>query len=184
MNNLTLLETTLLDLKIIKRKQKEDSRGYFSRLYCPDELKNIGFHAGVMQINESFTSHRGAIRGMHYQKHPWSEVKIVTCVMGAVFDVAIDLRRNSSTYLQWFGVELSPKNSKALLIPQGFAHGFQTLSDDTLLIYTHSQTYKYEADAGISPFDPKIGVQWPIPVKQISNRDRALPCIDENFNGI
>ena len=184
MNNFTLSETPLIDLKIITRNQKKDNRGYFSRLFCPNELKNIGWHDGVSQINESFTSRQGTIRGMHYQKQPWSEVKIVSCVKGSVFDVAVDLRRDSETYLKWYGLELSSENAMALFIPVGFAHGFQVLSDDALMIYVHSKPYTSEADAGVNPFDKKIAIQWPLSIGLVSDRDSALPFIDFNFYGV
>lgn len=183
MINFSLLETPLIDLKIIKRNQKKDSRGYFSRLFCPNELKNIGWTDEVFQINESFTSRKGTIRGMHYQKQPWNEVKIVSCVKGSVFDVAVDLRRDSDTYLKWHGLELSSENAMALFIPEGFAHGYQVLSDDALLIYVHSKPYTPEADAGVNPFDKKIAIQWPLSIGLVSDRDSALPSIDLSFHG-
>jgi dTDP-4-dehydrorhamnose 3,5-epimerase len=184
LNYFTLSETPLIDLKIITRNQKKDNRGYFSRLFCPNDLKNIGWHDKVIQINESFTSRQGTIRGLHYQKQPWSEVKIVSCVKGRVFDVAVDLRRNSETYLKWYGLELSSDNAMALFIPEGFAHGFQVLSDDALLIYVHSKPYTSEADAGVNPFDKKLAIQWPLSIGLVSDRDNTLPFIDLNFNGI
>jgi len=184
LSNFTESQTPLNDLRVILRNQKKDDRGYFSRLFCPIELKSSGWHDGVFQINESFTSSQGTIRGMHYQKEPCAEVKIVSCVMGRVFDVAIDLRPSSSTYLKWYGVELSSSNSKALVIPKGFAHGFQALSNNALLIYVQSEPYNIEADAGINPLDSTISIQWPLPVGHISDRDRNLPFIDKNFNGV
>lgn len=183
MNNFTISDTPLFDLKIIKRIPKKDNRGYFSRLFCPSELKNIGWQDTVFQINESFTSLQGTIRGMHYQKQPWGDVKLVSCIKGKVFDVAVDLRLNSETYLKWYGLELSSENSTALLIPEGFAHGFQSLSNDSLLIYVHSKPYILEADSGVNPFDQKIAIQWPLPIGLVSERDKSLPTVDFNFNG-
>ena len=184
MTYFTAYQAPLIDLKIIQRDQKKDSRGYFSRLFCPNELKSSGWHDGVFQINESFTESKGTVRGMHYQKHPWNEAKIVSCVRGKIFDVAIDLRPNSPTYLKWHGVELSSDNAKAMLIPEGYAHGFQSLSDDVLLIYAHSKLYNSDASTGINPFDPKIAIKWPIAVGHVSCGDRELPFIDRDFGGV
>jgi len=137
-----------------------------------------------LQMNHSFTKDKGAIRGMHYQLPPFSEIKMVRCIAGAVFDVIIDLQKDSPTFLQWVGTELSAQNKKMLYIPEGFAHGFQTLGNDCELIYHHSQFYTPGAEGGIKFDDPKININWPLAVTNISERDSRHPLLDENFKGL
>jgi dTDP-4-dehydrorhamnose 3,5-epimerase len=161
-----------------------DSRGWFARTYCKHEFEQIGHTKEWVQINHSFTVNHGALRGMHYQLAPFKEIKLVRCIAGAVFDVIIDLRRGSSTFLQWFGTELSAKNKKMMYIPEGFAHGFQTLASDTELIYHHTEFYIPAAEAGIRYNDSRLGIAWPLPATEISERDRQHPLLDDAFTGI
>jgi len=161
-----------------------DERGWFARTYCKNEFSEIGHTAEWLQMNHSFTKDKGAIRGMHYQLPPFSEIKMVRCIAGAVFDVIIDLRKDSPTFLQWVGTELSAQNKKMLYIPEGFAHGFQTLGNDCELIYHHSQFYTPGAEGGIKFDDPKININWPLAVTNISERDSRHPLLDENFKGL
>ena len=162
----------------------EDERGWFARTFCKNEFAEIGHTKEWVQINHSFTNKKGTIRGMHYQLPPFSEIKLVRCIAGSIFDVVIDLRKDSATYLQWFGIELSAKNKKMIYIPEGFAHGFQTLSDDSELIYHHSQFYTPGVEGGIGYDDPKINIKWREEVAMVSVRDVQHPLLDENFSGL
>jgi dTDP-4-dehydrorhamnose 3,5-epimerase len=161
-----------------------DSRGWFSRTYCKNEFAAIGHTKEWVQLNHSFTSKKGTVRGMHYQLPPFSEIKMVRCIAGAVLDVVIDLRKDSSTFLQYTAVELSAQNKMMIYIPEGFAHGFQCLENDCELIYHHSEFYTPGAEGGIRYDDPAIGIQWPLPVTEMSDRDKAHPLLNENFKGI
>lgn len=161
-----------------------DSRGWFARTYCKNEFTAIGHTKEWVQLNHSFTSLKGTIRGMHYQLPPFKEIKMVRCIAGAVFDVIIDLREGSPTFLQWFGTELSAANKKMLYIPEGFAHGFQTLADDCELIYHHSEFYTPGYEAGIRYDDGLIDISWPLPVTEMSDRDKNFSFITPDFKGI
>jgi dTDP-4-dehydrorhamnose 3,5-epimerase len=160
-----------------------DDRGWFARTYCKNEFTKIGHEAEWVQMNHSFTKQKGTIRGMHYQLPPHSEIKLVRCIAGAAYDVIIDLRKDSPTFLHYFGVELSAANKKMIYIPEGFAHGFQTLTDDCELVYNHSQFYTPGSEAGLHYNDPKININWPLPVTSISAKDNMLSTIDSNFKG-
>ena len=161
-----------------------DSRGWFARTYCKHEFAQIGHTKEWVQINHSFTAAAGAIRGMHYQLPPFSEIKMLRCIAGAVYDVIVDIRKESPTFLHWFGTELSSTNKKMLYIPAGFAHGFQTLSADCELIYHHSEFYTPGAEAGLRYNDPALGIQWPLPPTELSERDKQHPLLNGNFTGI
>ena len=161
-----------------------DERGWFARTYCKNEFTSIGHTAEWVQLNHSFTNQTGTVRGMHYQLSPFSEIKLVRCISGAVYDVVIDLRRDSATFLQWFGTELSAVNKKMIYIPAGFAHGFQTIADNSELIYHHSQYYTPGVEAAIKYNEPKLNINWPLAVTHISERDAQHPFLDENFKGI
>ena len=162
----------------------EDERGWFARTFDKDEFKKINFDGEWVQLNHSFTNVAGTVRGMHYQLPPFAEIKLVRCVAGAIFDVIIDLRKNSDTFLKWFGTELSAKNKKMIYIPEGFAHGFQTLTDNCELIYHHSQFYKPGFEGGIKYDDKMINIKWPGKVTNISKRDEQHNYLPENFEGI
>jgi dTDP-4-dehydrorhamnose 3,5-epimerase len=135
-------------------------------------------------MNHSVTFKKGTVRGMHYQLPPFSEIKMVRCIVGAIYDVIVDIRANSPTYLQWFGTELSAKNKKMMYIPEGFAHGFQTVTDDCELIYHHSNFYTPNSEGGLKFNDKSINIDWPLAVTEISERDNSHPLIDANFKGI
>lgn len=184
MSRFTILDTPIDDLKIVERQQLSDSRGFFSRLFCAEELAVAGWHRPIAQINQTLTRKRGTIRGMHFQWPPHGETKLVTCLQGAVWDVAVDLRAASPTFMQWHAEELSAANHRALLIPEGFAHGFQTLSNDCELIYLHSESYAPEADAGLNPKDPKLSIRWPLAMTELSARDAQHPMLDHHFKGL
>lgn len=176
--------TPLAGSYIIELEPFKDERGWFARSYCKKEFQQIGHEKEWVQMNHSFTSQQAVIRGMHFQLYPYSEIKMVRCIVGKVYDVIIDLRKDSSTFLQWFGIELSAENKKMLYIPEGFAHGFQTLTNNSELIYHHTAYYTPEAESGIRYDDPAISIQWWLPVSSISNRDAHHPYIDKNFKGL
>jgi dTDP-4-dehydrorhamnose 3,5-epimerase len=161
-----------------------DERGWFTRTFCKNEFAEIGFEKEWVQINHSFTKTKGTIRGMHYQSPPYREIKLVRCISGIVFDVIIDLRKNSPTFLNWIGIDLSAENKRMIYIPEGFAHGFQALKEDSELIYHHSQFYNPSSENGILYEDPVLNILWPLTVSQISDRDRKHLRLTENFTGI
>ncbi|NND33202.1 MAG: dTDP-4-dehydrorhamnose 3,5-epimerase [Saprospiraceae bacterium] len=162
----------------------EDNRGWFARLYCRREFAAVGLHEDYVQVNQSVTHRKGSIRGMHYQLPPHAEVKLVRCLRGAVYDVAIDLRKGSPTFLNYYGLELSESNRRMIYIPKGFAHGFQTLTDECSLIYQHSAFYEPTAERGIRYDDPVIKIKWPLTISDISEKDKNLIFIDRLFDGI
>jgi dTDP-4-dehydrorhamnose 3,5-epimerase len=161
-----------------------DERGWFARFFCKKEFQQIGHTKEWLQLNHSVTYEQGALRGMHFQLPPYREIKMVRCIAGAVYDVIVDLRKDSATFLQWFGVELSAQNKKMLYIPEGFAHGFQVLAPNSELIYHHTEFYTPGAEGGVRYNDPLIDIQWPLAVTVISERDAQHPYLDENFKGI
>jgi len=178
------IETPLKGLYLIAPKKIEDERGFFARTFCKREFGEIGFDREFVQFNHSFNLKKGTTRGMHYQKKPFSETKLIRCLQGKVFDVAVDIRQGSSTFLQYFGVELSQDNMLSMFIPEGFAHGFQTLEDNSSLIYHHSEYYTPEADAGIRHNDEALNIIWPLSTVILSEKDKYYPLLTENFKGI
>ncbi|MET3855205.1 dTDP-4-dehydrorhamnose 3,5-epimerase [Rhizobium sp. OAE497] len=173
MGRFTLTPTYMKDLTLVERQRLGDDRGFFSRFFCADELPDFGT-GSIAQINHTMTREKGVIRGMHFQRAPHDETKFVSCLKGVIFDVAVDLRPRSPTYLKWHGEILSQDNARSLLIPAGFAHGFQTLSEDCELIYLHDKPYAPDAEGGVNPLDPKLNITWPLPVTQMSARDSSL----------
>jgi dTDP-4-dehydrorhamnose 3,5-epimerase len=184
MNRFEIEETPIEGVKVLTRKKLADERGFLSRLYCQAELFGLGWVEPISQINETMTKEQGTVRGFHFQRDPFSEMKLVSCIEGAIFDVAIDLRENSPTFLQHFACELSDKNDCTLLIPKGCAHGFQALSDDVHMIYCHSAPYNSEFEDGINVVDKTLGINWPLTPKNLSKRDTLLPFLNEKFQGI
>ena len=181
---MNFVETTLKGSFVIDLTPFQDNRGWFARTFCKEEFAKIGHSKEWLQLNHSFTSTKGVVRGMHYQTPPFSEVKLVRCIVGAVFDVIIDIRENSPTFLQYFGTELSAKNRKMLYIPEGFAHGFQTLTNDCELLYHHTALYTPGVEGGLRFDDPNINIDWKLPFTDISDRDKQHQLIDHNFKGI
>jgi dTDP-4-dehydrorhamnose 3,5-epimerase len=173
--------TSIQGVQIIRRNPFKDARGHFSSMFCARELRALGWLDPVAQINLSQTTARGAVRGLHYQMGEAAEDKLISCLAGRVWDVALDLRRNSSTYLRWHGVELSAENHQALLIPKGVAHGFQVLQADSTLLYVHSHEYTPHLEAGLRADDPVLAIDWPLVFTDWSDRDRALASIDSSF---
>lgn len=176
--------TILKDLLVVQRKAIEDDRGFLSRLYCAEEFARAGMDKPIAQINHTLTRKKGAVRGLHFQHAPHAEMKFVSCLKGEVWDVAVDLRKGSSTFLQWHAELLSPSNRKSLLIPEGFAHGFQALTEDCELIYLHTSAYQSACEDALNIVDPKLGIAWPLPISEISERDRNHKLIEQSFQGI
>lgn len=177
-------ETPLSDLKLIQRILFEDDRGYLERLFCADELAAVFFRKPIAQINHTLTKKRNTVRGMHFQHTPGSELKMISCVRGRVYDVAVDLRKYSKTFLHWHAEILSEDNRKSLIIPEGFAHGFQSLSDNCQLIYLHSNFYNPALEAVVNPIDKKLSISWPEEISFISERDKNSPMLNDKFKGI
>ncbi len=167
-------ETRLSGAFIIEPELVEDDRGFFARTYCSEVFAAHGLCTSIAQCSISFNKRAGTLRGMHYQEPPMAEEKLVRCPMGAIYDVIIDLRPESATYLEWFSLEISSSDRLMLYVPKGFAHGFQTLEDNTEVFYQISEYYSLEHARGVRWDDPSFGIDWPIPTKIISPRDRAF----------
>ncbi len=178
------IETDLKGAYIIELEPKEDERGFFARIFCQNEFKKNGIDFNIVQCNISYNKKKGTIRGMHYQVEPYEEAKLVICIKGAIYDVAIDLRENSPTYGQWVAVELSEENKKMFLIPKGFAHGFQTLTDNCEVLYLMSEFYSPEHSAGVRWDDPFFNIKWPLEPSVISEKDKNWPLWKGNQNSI
>jgi len=181
---MNFIETSLPGSYLVELKPIGDDRGWFARTFCKNEFKKIGHDKEWVQMNHSFTSSAGTVRGMHFQIHPHQEIKMVRCISGAIFDVIVDIRKDSPHFLKWFGAELSAANKKMMYIPEGFAHGFQTLTENCELIYHHTAFYEPTAEGGLNINDPMININWPKEITLISNRDQSHELITDNFKGI
>ena len=179
-----IINTPLVGLRVLCRKPVTDQRGYLERLFCEDELKEIMRGAHIVQVNRSLSRKQGTVRGLHFQMPPHAEMKLVSCLKGHVLDVAIDLRRGSPSFLHWHGEVLSDDNHRTLMIPQGFAHGFQALSDECELLYLHTAAYEPSAERTINARDPRIGINWPLTIAEMSSRDQSHPMLGAEFKGI
>jgi dTDP-4-dehydrorhamnose 3,5-epimerase len=168
-------ETELNGAFLIEPERLEDNRGFFARAWCRKEFMAHGLTGALVQSNISFNKRTGTLRGMHFQAAPYEEAKLVRCTMGAVYDVIVDLRPDSSTFLRWVAVELTAKNHKMLYIPENFAHGYQTLADNTEVFYQVSQFYSPGSEQGLRYNDPIFGIKWPMDVQAISHKDRSWP---------
>jgi dTDP-4-dehydrorhamnose 3,5-epimerase len=168
-------ETTLAGAFVIEPERREDERGFFARTFCREEFSAHGLNPEIAQCNVSFNKRKGTLRGMHYQAPPFAEAKLVRCTAGAIFDVIIDLRKSSGTFRQHFAVELCASNGNMLYIPEGFAHGFQTLLDNTEVFYQMSQPYAPQCARGVRWNDPIFGIEWPPAERTIVERDRNYP---------
>jgi dTDP-4-dehydrorhamnose 3,5-epimerase len=177
MNRFTVTALPLAGIRLVERHALKDPRGFFSRLFCADELAAAGWRGPVAQINHTLTRQAGSVRGLHFQRPPHAEMKLVSCLAGEVWDVVVDLRPDSSTYLHWHAQVLSADNRRALLIPEGFAHGFQTLSADAQLLYLHSHPYSPQAEDGLNPTDDQLAIDWPQAITMMSDRDRQHPML-------
>lgn len=165
----------LAGLWLVEPEPLRDERGFFARTWCEREFREHGLDSRLVQCNISFNQKRGTLRGMHYQVAPYEETKLVSCTQGSIYDVAVDLRPGSVTFRQWVGIVLSVENRRMLYIPAGFAHGFITLEDQSTVFYQMSEFYHAEAARGVRWNDPALGIEWPIPVAVISDKDRSYP---------
>ena len=172
-------ETPLAGAYIVEIERREDARGFFARAWCGEELAAAGLDTRISQINVGFSHRRGTLRGLHFQRAPHAEVKFVRCTAGAVYDVIVDLRRDSATHCRWLGIELSAENHRQLYVPEGFAHGYQTLTDAAEICYAASVPYAPESATGVRFDDPAFGIEWPEPATTISEVDRTWPDYGE-----
>ena len=168
-------ETGLKGACLIQLQKREDERGFFARAWCREEFQQHGLNPDMVQLNTGFSHRRGTLRGLHYQLAPHAEAKFIRCTRGAIYDVIVDLRAGSPTLGKWYGAELTPDNGLMLYAPEGFAHGYQTLRDDTEMYYLTSAPYAPQAARGVRYDDPAFGVRWPLPVSLISAADREWP---------
>jgi dTDP-4-dehydrorhamnose 3,5-epimerase len=179
-----IMSTSIEGVVIVETTKHGDHRGEFFRAYCQRELAPIFGERQILQINVSKTNAAGTVRGLHYQRPPQAEMKLIRCIKGKVWDVAVDLRAGSPTYLKWHAEELSADAAKMLVIPEGCAHGFQVLEEGSELLYLHTEFYSPEAEAGVWYNDPSLNIQWPLAVTDISERDRLHPLLVPEINGI
>ncbi|WP_439883368.1 dTDP-4-dehydrorhamnose 3,5-epimerase [Pontibacter sp. MBLB2868] len=177
-------ETKLKGAFIIDVKRLEDERGFFGRSFCQDEFEKHGLSNDVRQTNVSYNKKKGTLRGMHMQLAPNEESKLVRCTRGAIYDVIIDMREESETYKQWIGVELTADNYRMLFVPEGFAHGFITLEDNTDVTYQVTEFYTPGAEKGIRWNDPAFNIQWPIEPVVISDKDQAHPDFEKALSQV
>jgi dTDP-4-dehydrorhamnose 3,5-epimerase len=183
LNRFAVADLALTGLKRVERQRLGDARGFLARLFCAGELGAAGWNKPVVQINHTYTARRGTVRGMHFQRPPHAEMKLVTCLRGEVCDVAVDVRAGSATFLHWHAEQLSAENGRALLIPEGFAHGFQALTDNVDLLYCHSAAHEAAAEGGLNPTDPKLAIAWPLQIAELSPRDAQHPLLND-FAGV
>ena len=181
---MNLISTNISGVLIAETRIIEDKRGSFGRFYCEHDLAAAIGARKIRQINQSRTSLVGAIRGLHFQYAPHSEIKMIRCLRGRVWDVALDLRKGSPTFLHWHAQELSPEKALLFIIPEGCAHGFQVLEPDSELLYLHTASYMPSAEGGVRFDDPALGIPWPLPVTDLSARDSRHPFINKDFLGI
>jgi dTDP-4-dehydrorhamnose 3,5-epimerase len=179
-----ILLTKLSGVVIAESVPFVDPRGVFSRFYCERELAVVIGERRIVQVNHSRTVSMGTVRGLHYQRPPHMEMKLVRCLKGKVWDVAVDLRNDSPTFLQWYAEELTPMNARMLVIPEGCAHGFQVLEAETELLYLHTEFYMPEAEAGVRVDDPRLNIGWPLPIAGLSDRDILHPRLGADFSGL
>ena len=177
------IQTPLQGLLCVQRKKNQDARGFLSRFYCAESFAQAGLNPAIAQINHTFTQQQGTVRGMHFQYEPHAECKLVSCLQGEIFDVAVDLRADSPTFLQWHGEILSAQNQRSLYIPKGFAHGFQTLEDNSDITYFVSQFYNKQYEFALRFNDPRLNIEWPLPQSVISEKDAATPLLQNDFKG-
>jgi dTDP-4-dehydrorhamnose 3,5-epimerase len=177
-------ETSHSGLLVLRRKPRADERGWFERMYGAEELAAVVGPRSIVAVNRTLTRARATVRGMHYQVGPSAEAKIVSCLRGAIFDVAVDLRRDSPTFLRWHGEVLTAENSRSLFIPEGFAHGFQAVADDCEVLYFHTAAHDPGAELGVHPLEPRVAIAWPLPVEHLSERDASHQPLAAEFDGI
>jgi len=176
--------TWIQGLTLIELTPFKDARGEFARLFCENEFKEYNLDTSFVQINKSINYEKGTLRGLHYQVPPFAETKVVTCLQGSMFDVVVDLRKNSTSFLKSYSVELSANNNKMLYIPKGFAHGFQILEENTIVMYFHSNFYSPDSERGIMFNDKLIDISWPLAPTRISKKDKTYSPLTNQFKGI
>lgn len=179
-----IIDTPLAGLKVIQRKPIEDARGFLSRFFCAGELSRAGFTKPVVQINHTLTRKAGTVRGLHFQYPPAAEARIISCIKGEVYDVAVDIRRGSPTFLRWHAELLTADNHKSFFLPEGFAHGCQALADNCEMLYLHSENFRPETVGTLNVTDPRIAIKWPQEITGLSERDRRPPFVDDDFKGV
>ncbi|MFZ6846392.1 dTDP-4-dehydrorhamnose 3,5-epimerase family protein [Undibacterium sp. RuTC16W] len=179
-----LLSTPLAGLHLLQRKPLTDARGYLQRLFDAEELLACGWTQAIAQVNHTQTLHCGSVRGLHLQLPPQSEMKLITCLRGEVWDVAVDLRKKSPTFLHWHASLLSAENKRSYLIPAGFAHGFQALTDEVEMMYCHSAPYAPSCEMGLNPLDQALAITWPLAITEMSDKDRHWPMLESQFEGV
>lgn len=181
---MNIVPTQLAGVYRVGTSTFHDSRGAFSRYYCENELASIVGNRKIVQINHSLTNAVGSVRGLHYQRAPHAEMKLVRCIKGSIWDIAVDLRAGSATFLQWHAEILSAENANMLTIPEGCAHGFQVLEANSEIIYFVTASYEPGAEGGVRYNDMRIAIDWPLAATEISDKDRQIPLLTENFSGI
>jgi dTDP-4-dehydrorhamnose 3,5-epimerase len=169
---------------LIELEKRGDGRGFFARFFCENEFGAAGLETRFVQINNSLTAAKGTLRGLHYQLPPAAEVKVVRAIRGALWDVIVDLRAGSPTHRKWFGTELNENNRLMMYVPRGFGHGFVTLSDNVEALYLDSAFYSPEAERGLRWNDAAIGIEWPVPPQEMSDKDRNWPDLNPKFHGV
>jgi dTDP-4-dehydrorhamnose 3,5-epimerase len=179
-----VLRTEISGVLVVGTAPFVDQRGAFARWFCEEELGAVMEHRRIAQVNYSRTSRVGALRGFHFQHAPHAEMKLIRCINGRVFDVVVDLRHGSKTFLRWHAEELTPANGRMLVIPEGCAHGFQAMDAGSDLLYLHTALYAPDAEGGVRFDESRIGVSWPLPVVDLSKRDNSFPALDAGFSGI
>jgi dTDP-4-dehydrorhamnose 3,5-epimerase len=184
MNRFEKIKTPIKDLFVIKNSRIGDDRGYISRLFCADIFENYGWFMPLIQVNFTKTFKKGTVRGFHFQHYPFEEFKLVRCLSGQVYDVALDLRQGSDTFLQTNAQILTSENNTNFLIPPGVAHGFQSLTDNAQLLYFHSKQYSPDHEGGVNPLDPRIGFSWPENISKISKKDSERKYLSDSFKGV
>jgi dTDP-4-dehydrorhamnose 3,5-epimerase len=184
MSRLDVSDTLISGLKLVRAQRLGDARGHLTRLFCAEELRQAGWSTPIAQVNLTLTRQRGTVRGLHYQHPPDAEIKLVRCLRGEVWDVVVDLRSGSPTFLQWHAEVLSADNLVSLLIPKGCAHGFQALRDDVEMLYMHSAPHVLASEGGVSVSEPRLAIPWPLPITEMSGRDLAFPLLTKSFEGI
>lgn len=184
MGTLTQVATPLQGLTLLRTHPIADDRGCFVRVFCENALQSLRPNLHVSQVNISTTLAAGTVRGMHYQQPPMAECKLIRCLRGRVFDVAVDLRADSPTFLHWHAVELSAENGDQIFIPEGIAHGFQALEDDSQLLYFHTRAWSREHERTLRHDDPALAITWPLPPSRLSDKDRSAPLLDHTFAGM
>lgn len=184
MSGFDISDAPLRGLKVVQRKKLSDARGYLERMFCIADLHELITDKHIVQVNHTLTRQRGAVRGLHFQRPPHAEAKLVSCLRGEVFDVAVDLRAGSPTFLQWHAETLSGENGRMLYIPEGFAHGFQALTEDCEMFYLHTAAYAPEFEGGVSPLDPRLAIAWPLAMTSLSDRDAQHAHLLADYRGI